>query len=205
MDVVFRFAKEITVLVQGAVFTQGTPDEIMANEQVRAVYLGQESHQRRPPWLSRALELDNVRAGYGETVVLEDIRLALAPARRCRSSAATASARRTLLATIMGHTTLHGGARPAARQGHLAACHLSARDRRARLRAAGARDLSLADACARTSKSRRGRGRGRYETVFELFPRLAERAGNRGNQLVGRRAADAGHRPRADRQSDACC
>ena len=41
MDVVRRFAREITVLVQGAVFTQGTPDEIMANEQVRAVYLGQ--------------------------------------------------------------------------------------------------------------------------------------------------------------------
>ena len=45
MDVVFRFAKEITVLVQGAVFTQGTPSEIMNNEQVRAVYLGQDSHR----------------------------------------------------------------------------------------------------------------------------------------------------------------
>jgi ABC-type branched-subunit amino acid transport system ATPase component len=45
MDVVFRFAKEITVLVQGAVFTQGTPAEIMSNEQVRAVYLGQEGHR----------------------------------------------------------------------------------------------------------------------------------------------------------------
>jgi branched-chain amino acid transport system ATP-binding protein len=45
MDVVFRFAKEITVLVQGAVFTQGTPAEIMANEAVRAVYLGQEGHE----------------------------------------------------------------------------------------------------------------------------------------------------------------
>jgi branched-chain amino acid transport system ATP-binding protein len=42
MDVVFRFAKQITVLVAGTVFTQGTPDEIMNNEQVRAVYLGQE-------------------------------------------------------------------------------------------------------------------------------------------------------------------
>jgi ABC-type branched-subunit amino acid transport system ATPase component len=41
MDVVFRFAEQITVMVQGAVFTQGTPAEIMANEQVRAVYLGQ--------------------------------------------------------------------------------------------------------------------------------------------------------------------
>ncbi|HEY7229011.1 MAG TPA: ABC transporter ATP-binding protein [Pseudolabrys sp.] len=45
MDVVFRFAREITVLVQGAVFTHGTPDEIMKNEQVKAVYLGQEGHR----------------------------------------------------------------------------------------------------------------------------------------------------------------
>jgi branched-chain amino acid transport system ATP-binding protein len=45
MDVVFRFAKHITVMVQGAVFTEGTPEEIMSNEQVRAVYLGQEDRQ----------------------------------------------------------------------------------------------------------------------------------------------------------------
>ena len=45
MDVVFRFAKEITVLVQGAVLTHGTPNEIMNNEQVRDVYLGQEGHR----------------------------------------------------------------------------------------------------------------------------------------------------------------
>jgi branched-chain amino acid transport system ATP-binding protein len=47
MDVVFRFAKQITVLVQGAVFTEGTPEEIMRNEQVRAVYLGEEGHHGR--------------------------------------------------------------------------------------------------------------------------------------------------------------
>ena len=44
MDVVFRFAQQITVLVQGAVFTQGTPAQIQANEDVRAVYLGQRTH-----------------------------------------------------------------------------------------------------------------------------------------------------------------
>jgi ABC-type lipopolysaccharide export system ATPase subunit len=27
------------------VFTQGTPEEIMSNEQVRAVYLGEEGHR----------------------------------------------------------------------------------------------------------------------------------------------------------------
>jgi ABC-type branched-subunit amino acid transport system ATPase component len=42
MDVVFRFAKEITVLVSGAVFTQGTPEAIRKDERVREVYLGQE-------------------------------------------------------------------------------------------------------------------------------------------------------------------
>jgi branched-chain amino acid transport system ATP-binding protein len=45
MDVVLRFASQITVLVAGTVFTQGTPQEIMANEQVRAVYLGQDGHR----------------------------------------------------------------------------------------------------------------------------------------------------------------
>jgi len=45
MDVVFRFAKEITVLVRGAVFTEGTPDEIRGNAQVREVYLGEAGTQ----------------------------------------------------------------------------------------------------------------------------------------------------------------
>ncbi len=44
MDVVFRFARQITVLVAGAVFTEGTPEEIMANADVRAVYLGEALH-----------------------------------------------------------------------------------------------------------------------------------------------------------------
>ncbi len=46
MDVVFRFAKHITVMVQGAVFTEGTPEEIMNNPDVRAVYLGEEGGRR---------------------------------------------------------------------------------------------------------------------------------------------------------------
>jgi branched-chain amino acid transport system ATP-binding protein len=40
MDLVFRFAERITVLVSGAVFAQGTPAEIAANPEVRAIYLG---------------------------------------------------------------------------------------------------------------------------------------------------------------------
>ena len=40
MDLVFRFAERITVMVSGAVFAEGTPAEIAANRDVRAVYLG---------------------------------------------------------------------------------------------------------------------------------------------------------------------
>ncbi|MGH8705816.1 MAG: ABC transporter ATP-binding protein [Burkholderiales bacterium] len=40
MDLVFRFARRITVLVSGAIFAEGAPDEIAANRDVRAVYLG---------------------------------------------------------------------------------------------------------------------------------------------------------------------
>jgi branched-chain amino acid transport system ATP-binding protein len=41
MDLVFRFARRVTVMVGGALFAEGTPREIEANAQVRAIYLGQ--------------------------------------------------------------------------------------------------------------------------------------------------------------------
>jgi branched-chain amino acid transport system ATP-binding protein len=40
MDLVFRLARRITVLVQGAVLVEGTPQEIAADARVREVYLG---------------------------------------------------------------------------------------------------------------------------------------------------------------------
>ena len=44
MDLVFRFAERITVLVGGRVLMEGTPAEVGADERVRAVYLGEEAH-----------------------------------------------------------------------------------------------------------------------------------------------------------------
>ncbi|HXQ66413.1 MAG TPA: ATP-binding cassette domain-containing protein, partial [Alphaproteobacteria bacterium] len=46
MDVVFRFAREITVLVGGAVLMEGSPEEVAADARVRAVYLGEEVRER---------------------------------------------------------------------------------------------------------------------------------------------------------------
>ncbi len=44
MDVVFRFARRITVLVQGEVLVEGTPEEIARDVRVHQVYLGEQQH-----------------------------------------------------------------------------------------------------------------------------------------------------------------
>ena len=48
-------------------------------------------------------------AGYGETVVLEDIRLALPAGETLAIIGRNDVSKTTLLATVMGHNTLHGG------------------------------------------------------------------------------------------------
>ena len=40
MDLVFRFARRISVLVGGTMLTEGTPEEVAADSRVREVYLG---------------------------------------------------------------------------------------------------------------------------------------------------------------------
>ena len=42
MDLVFSFADRMTVLVNGGVLTEGSPEEIASNPEVKAVYLGHE-------------------------------------------------------------------------------------------------------------------------------------------------------------------
>ncbi len=44
MDLVFRFAERITVMVAGKVLTEGTPAEIAADPRVKEVYLGEAQH-----------------------------------------------------------------------------------------------------------------------------------------------------------------
>jgi branched-chain amino acid transport system ATP-binding protein len=44
MDLVFNFATRISVLVAGRLLTEGEPEEIAADERVRAVYLGEDAH-----------------------------------------------------------------------------------------------------------------------------------------------------------------
>ena len=44
MDLVFRFARRITVMVQGEVLVEGPPEEIAKDRRVHQVYLGEQHH-----------------------------------------------------------------------------------------------------------------------------------------------------------------
>jgi len=134
--------------------------------------------------VERALELDKVFAGYGETVVLEDICLALDAGETMSIIGRNGVGKSTLLATIMGHTTRHGGT-----------VRLHGKDisqlATYRRVAAGLgyvpqeREIFPSLTLRENLEVATRPGRWTADTVFELFPRLGERAGNRGNQLSG--------------------
>jgi branched-chain amino acid transport system ATP-binding protein len=130
------------------------------------------------------LQLSGVRAGYGETVVIEDVGFALAERGSLAILGRNGVGKTTLLATIMGHTTFHAGAiefagRPITRQ------PVHQRNRAGIGYVPQARDifpsLSVDENLAVAARA----GRWTAERVFELFPRLAERRSHMGNQLSG--------------------
>jgi branched-chain amino acid transport system ATP-binding protein len=132
----------------------------------------------------RALELDHVYAGYGETVVLEDIQLTLAPDETLSIIGRNGVGKSTLLATVMGHTTLHGG------RVLLHGRDISALATYRRVAAGLAyvpqeREIFPSLTLRENLEVAAQPGPWTVRTVFELFPRLAERADNRGNQLSG--------------------
>jgi branched-chain amino acid transport system ATP-binding protein len=59
--------------------------------------------------VAEALALRHISAGYGDTVVLEDVNLALQAGESISVIGRNGVGKTTLLATVMGHTTLHGG------------------------------------------------------------------------------------------------
>src|SRR3954468_16773417 len=63
----------------------------------------------RSIWERRMLELHDVRAGYGEAVVLEGISASLAEGGRLALLGRNGVGKSTLLLTLMGYTRLHKG------------------------------------------------------------------------------------------------
>ena len=131
-----------------------------------------------------ALQLDNVRAGYGETVVLEDVRFTLAAGETVSIIGRNGVGKSTFLATVMGHTNLHGGRVllhgkdvsnvVTYRRVHLGLGYVPQE-----------REIFPSLTLRENLEVAARPGLWTYQTVCDLFPRLAERAGNMGNQLSG--------------------
>jgi branched-chain amino acid transport system ATP-binding protein len=138
-----------------------------------------------------ALELDAVSAGYGETVVLEDIGLRLDEGETISLIGRNGVGKTTLLATVMGHNTLHGGdvrlhgktiARLAPHRRNWAGLGYVPQEREIFPSLTLKENLEVA---ARPGPRQGRQGAWTLDKVFALFPRLAERQNNRGNQLSG--------------------
>ena len=182
MDLVFRLAQRITVLVQGSILVEGPPEAIAADP-------------RGPQGLSRrasaddddGLVLEGVSAGYGETVVLEGISLASAAG----ADAGGARAQRRRQDDVARHD--HGPYAIARRRRSALPAGTSRGwppYRRARLGIGFVpqeREIfpSLTvEENLHGRRARRGNGRrSARSTIF--FPSLAERRRNHGNQLSG--------------------
>ncbi len=134
--------------------------------------------------MASALELRQVSAGYGETVVIEDIDLTLAPGECISVIGRNGVGKSTLLATVMGQTVLHAGdivlngkslTRLPSYRRALAGIGFVPQEREIFPSLTVRENLDVA---ARP-------GLWTLPRVFELFPRLQERLDNAGNQLSG--------------------
>jgi branched-chain amino acid transport system ATP-binding protein len=130
------------------------------------------------------LVLAGVRAGYGETVVLEDVALSLPPAATLAVLGRNGVGKTTLLATIMGHTRLHSGSLRFA-DAEIAALPAYRRARLGIGYVPQERDIFRSLTVAENLTVAARPGRWTLDRVFRLFPRLAERRRNRGDQLSG--------------------
>jgi branched-chain amino acid transport system ATP-binding protein len=133
---------------------------------------------------SSALELRHVSAGYGETVVLEDINLSLGRGESISVIGRNGMGKTTLLATAMGHTRLHAGdilldgnsiARIPPFRRAIAGLGFVPQEREIFPSLSVRENLEVGARPGPWTQVR----------VFELFPQLLERLGNMGNQLSG--------------------
>ena len=134
--------------------------------------------------MADVLRLDGVRAGYGETIILEDVSFAVPERGAIAVLGRNGVGKTTLLASIMGHTTFHSGeirflgkkieketvyARARTGIGYVPQDRLIFPS------------LSVEENLTVAARS----GRWNLERVYDLFPRLAERKHHRGNQISG--------------------
>ncbi len=134
--------------------------------------------------MPEALKLDSIRAGYGATVVLEDVGFSLEERQALAVLGRNGVGKTTMLATIMGLTTFHAGSIEF-RGRRIERLQVHERARLGIGYVPQTRDifpsLSIEENLAVAARP----GRWSLERVYDLFPRLAERRSHMGNQISG--------------------
>jgi branched-chain amino acid transport system ATP-binding protein len=134
--------------------------------------------------MAETLSLAHIRAGYGATVVLEDLSFDLTLGEKLSIIGRNGVGKTTLLATIMGLTRLHAGK---IGLGDLEVTGLRP-NRRAR---AGfgfvpqQREIFPSLSVEENLAVGQRPGAWTVARIYDLFPRLQQRRGNMGNQLSG--------------------
>jgi len=134
--------------------------------------------------MASALELRQASAGYGETVVLEDINLTLAPGENISIIGRNGVGKTTLLATVMGHTRLHKGDILLDRQS-LRRVPIFARALLGLGYVPQEREIFPSLTVRENLDIAARPGPWTQERVFDMFPHIKERLGHMGNQLSG--------------------
>ena len=138
--------------------------------------------------MAECLALENVSAGYGDTVVLENVSLALDAGATLAVLGRNGVGKSTLLDTTLGHTTLHSGRIQFAGK-PIQGLKTFQRARLGIGYVPQEREifpsLSVDENLTIAVRANGARTAWTIERVFELFPQLAARRHNMGNQLSG--------------------
>src|SRR3954462_1438495 len=137
------------------------------------------------PMPAAALEITNLSAGYGPTRIIEGISFSVKAGDRLAVLGRNGMGKTTLLATLMGLTTRHGGE-----------IRIADRDVTAKRTSARAdlgigyvpqtRDIFASLTVEENLRTGlKGRPASALDEAYAMFPRLRERRGNYGKQLSG--------------------
>ncbi len=200
MDVVFRVADRITVLVEGRVLASGPPEEVRENPEVHRAYLGHAlDGQKAPDHMSRVsrpepsgpplLQVEDLQASYGPSQVLFGVNLQVAEGGLVTLLGRNGMGKTTTVHTIVGLVTAKGGRvvfdgrridrRPPEEVASLGVALVP--EGRQIFPNLTVRENLLAFAANRSGSEEPWT----LDRVLDLFPRLRARLNQMGNQLSG--------------------
>ncbi|WP_397476313.1 ABC transporter ATP-binding protein [Pusillimonas sp.] len=130
------------------------------------------------------LEVFGLTAGYQQAVVLEDLSLSIQAGRTLALLGRNGVGKSTFLETLMGNTTMHAG-RIEFNGVEIGRCSPVKRARLGLGWVPQEREVFASLTVRENLQVVRRPGPWDVESVFQLFPRLCERAANYGNQLSG--------------------